>query len=210
VIIALGVAIAFASGVEPRRLVLLVAAIYLPVVAGALILLVAWRSRQTDGDRPAIFCEGVASELRAGASLRSALAAAATAGGTPMTATTPVTDMAARVGDMFPSLREELRLTVLNAGRSGSDAAPLFDEIGSLALARAEIRREVRTATAPARATALVLGGAPVVYLVNRAVSGSLESTLVTSPQRISAMVGLGLFMLGLTITLLIVWWAGR
>ncbi|HEY6635818.1 MAG TPA: hypothetical protein VI141_09440 [Acidimicrobiia bacterium] len=209
-IVALGVAIAFASGVEPRRLVLLISAIYLPVVAGALILLVVWRSRHADGDGPAVFCEGVASELRAGASLRTALAAAATAGGTPMSATMPLADLAARVGDMFPSLREELRLTILNAGRSGSDAAPLFDEIGSLALARAEIRREVRTATAPARATALVLGGAPVLYLANRAMSGSLESTLATSPQRISAMFGLGLFLLGLALTLLIVWRAGR
>jgi hypothetical protein len=104
--------------------------------------------------------------------------------------------VAAIVSEWFPVIGEELRLTVLTAARAGSGSAALFDEMGSLALAKSEIRREVRVATAPGRVTALVLLGAPLTYLF--------------SQQRTVALAGMGLFLTGLGAAGLVMWRAGR
>jgi len=118
--------------------------------------------------------------------------------------------VAAQVADAFPSIARELELTIVAAARAGSDAAGLFDEIGSLAIAQSEIRREIQVATAPGKATALVLLGAPLVYLVGQTASGRLGSHLASSQQRLVAMVGLGLFLLGLSVACLVLWRATR
>jgi hypothetical protein len=209
-IVPLLLAVAFGLGVDGRRLLLLAGATYLPAVTGAIVLLALWRRQAIDDDRPARFCEAVASESRAGASLRDALIAAARSVGFRLSESAPIEELATSAGDAFPSIGQEIRLTVLNAARAGTDVALLFDEVGSMSLASSEIRREVRTAMAPARATALVLCGAPLVYLAGRATSGTLASTLASSPQRLAALIGLGLFGLGLSITALIVWRAER
>jgi hypothetical protein len=204
------IAVAFGLGVDVRKLLLLAGAAYLPGLTGAVVLFAVWRRSAIDEDRPARFCEAVASESRAGSALRDALAGAARSVGAFLPESAPVAELASAAGAAFPTIREELNLTVLNAARSGSDVALLFDEVGAMSLARSEVRREVRTAMAPARATALVLCGAPVVYLVGRATSGTLSSTLASSPQRMASMIGLGLFGLGLCITVLIIWRAQR
>ena len=202
---------AYAAGVDMRRLTLLAGAVYLPEVVATLALIYWWRSRSVEDDRPVLFCESVASELRAGASLRGALTTAvAVVGNTSLSISSPLAEVAAQVSSEFPAIGEELELTVVNAGRSGSDVAGLFDEIGSLALAKTEIRREVRTATAPGRATAMVLVGAPLFYIVTQMGSGGLERMLASSQQRYVALVGLGLFLAGLVVTSLIVWRSGR
>ena len=214
-IVVVALAIAYAAGADPRRLALLAGAFYLPVVVAGLIVVHSLRARPDDSNRASLFCEGVASELRAGATLRDSLATAATSvGDTPMPIgnphTSPMTEVAARVAESFPAIAEELRLTVIAASRSGSDSAALFDEIGSLALAQAEIRREVRIATAPGRATALVLLGAPVAYLVSRLASGGVTGLIATAEQRIVALLGLGLFSLGLVVAGLVLWRGAR
>lgn len=214
-IVALGLASAFASGVDPRRLALLAGAIHLPVVVGVVIAVHWFKSRHEDSNEPALFCEGVASELRAGAALRDALATAATSVRSPSISVgdspgSSISEVAAQVAEAFPSIEEELRLTVMAAARSGSDAAALFDEIGSLAIAQSEIRREIRVAAAPARATALVLLGAPLVYLISQMGSAGLAAHLASSEQRVAALLGLGLFVLGLALACLTMWRATR
>lgn len=210
-IVAVTLAAALAAGVDPRRLALLAGAVYVPLVVAGLVALFVWKSRPEGDGHPALFCEGVASELRAGASLRSALTTAATSvGSRPLSAGSPLAEVAAQVADEFPTIGEELRLTVINAGRAGSDPAALFDEIGSLALAQSEIRREIRMATAPGRATALVLVGAPLFYVGSRLGSGGLDRLLASSQQRFMAVLGLGLFLLGLLSASWIVWRSGR
>lgn len=214
-IIALALAVAFALGVDARRLVLLAGAVYLPVIVGGLIAFYWFRARPDDSNGPALFCEAVASELRAGANLRDALATAATSvGGDAKSFDLPpgssMAEVATRVAETFPTIEEELRLVVIAASRSGSDAAALFDEIGSLSIAQTEVSREVRVATAPGRATALVLIGAPVVYLVSQAGSGGLSTLLVSSEQRVAAMAGFGLFAAGLAWASLVLWRASR
>lgn len=214
-IVALGLAAAFASGVDPRRLALLAGAIHLPIVVGVVIAVHWFKSRPEDSNEPALFCEGVASELRAGAALRDALATAATSVRSPSISVgdspgSSISEVAAQVAEAFPSIEEELRLTVMAAARSGSDAAALFDEIGSLAIAQSEIRREIRVAAAPARATAFVLLGAPLVYLISQMGSGGLAAHLASSEQRVAALLGLGLFVLGLALACLTLWRATR
>lgn len=207
--------VAFALGLDPRRLLILAGAIYFPLVVGALVVAHCYRTRSGESNRTSLFCEGVASELRAGATLRDALATAATSVGSSFLAVdssmgSPISEVAARVAEEFPAIGDELRLTVVAAARSGSDSAQLFDEIGSLAIAQAEIKREVRVATAPGRATALLLVAAPLLYLIYRVGSGGLAGYLASSEQRVVALLGLGLFLLGLAASGLVLWRAGR
>ncbi len=214
-IVAVGLAIGFAMGVEPRRLLLLAGACHLPLVLGVLIGLHWFRSRPDDTSRPSLFCLGVASELRAGASLRDALTMAANSVGIdPTTAGStsgsPIAEVAAQVADEFPAIGRELQLTVLAAARSGADSASLFDEIGSLAIAQSEIRREVSMATAPGRATVLLLVGAPILYLSTRLGSGGLSRLLESPEQRFASLVGLGLFLLGVLATVAVMWRSAR
>lgn len=214
-IVALALAVAFACGVDPRRLGLLAAAVYFPWAVGAVVVWIIWKARPDEDHRPSLFCEGVAAELRAGSTLRDALATAATSvGSTDSTVNHPhafpISEVAASVGKQFPAIAEELRLTVINAARSGSRAADLFDEIGSLAIAQSEIRREVRIATAPGRATAMLLVGAPAVYLAIQADSGGVSRMLESSQQRIVVMIGLALFFIGVVAAAVIVIRASR
>lgn len=214
-IIALVLAVTFATGVDARRLVLLGVAVHLPLVAAGLIALHWYRERADHSSDPALFCEGVASELRAGATLRDALTTSAVSVG----AITPsvgeagglsASEVAAEVAETMPSIAREIEHTVIAAGRSGSDAATLFDEIGSLAIAQAEIRREVKMATAPGVATALVLVGAPVVYLIGQLESGGLAEHVSSPQQRVVTLLGLGLFSIGLGLACLVLWRASR
>ena len=214
-IVVLMLAIAFGLGVDLRRLLVLAAAIYLPIAVSALIAVHWFRARPDAESSASLFCEGVASELRSGANLRDALTTAATSVGsepTPvdLTSAASIAEVAARVSGRFPEIADELELTIIAASRSGSDAASLFDEIGSLAIAQAEVRREIRVATAPGRATALVLVGAPVVYVLSRFSSGGLSRLLASSDQRVVAFIGLGLFLLGLATAALVLWSASR
>lgn len=214
-IVILTLALGYAAGVDVRRLALLAATVHLPVVVGVLIAIHWYRARPDHGFEPALFCEGVASELRAGASLRDAVvtAAASVSGVSPSTLATAgssMSEVAARLGEAMPSIARELEHTVVAAARSGSDAAALFDEIGSLAIAQTEIGREVRVATAPGRATALVLVGAPAFYLASQMGSGGLAEHLSTPEQRVVALVGLGLFLVGLGLSCLVLWRASR
>jgi Flp pilus assembly protein TadB len=204
-------AIALALGVDPVRVVLLAAAVYVPYLLAILVIFHLWKSRPEEDTRPALFCDSVASELRAGASLRSAVAvSAASVGARLRTIGSTLDAVAAQVAEEFPSIGQELGLTIATAGRTGADTASLFDEIGALALAQTEIRREVRTATAPGRATALVLIGAPVLYTASRFSSGGIDRLLATPYQRYAALLGFGLFAAGLVAVMLIVWRAGR
>lgn len=209
--VAVSLAIAFAAGVDPRRLALLAGAIYLPFAVAVLVAIHWYRARSDDGNRPALFCEGVSAELRAGATLRDAVATAASSVGCDrILVGSSLEDLSVTIAEDFPTIGEELRLTVITAARSGSDSAALFDEIGSLAIAQSEVAHEVRVATAPGRATALVLVGAPVLYVMSRVGSGGLTAHLASAEQRLVALLGLGLFVTGLMAASLVLWRASR
>jgi Flp pilus assembly protein TadB len=210
-IVAVVIAIGFAAGVEPRRLALLAGSIYLPFVVAGLVAIHWYRTRSDESSRPSLFCEGVSAELRAGATLRSALGTSAVSVGCePLPLDSSIDDISIRLAEYFPVVSDELRLTVLTAARTGSDSAALFDEIGSLALAQAEISHEVRVAIAPGRATALILVAAPVLYVGSRLGSEGLSAYVSSPEQRLVALIGLGLFVAGLMAASLVLWRAAQ
>lgn len=208
-------AVAFTQRVDPRRLLLLASAVFLPFFVGGLLVLWAWRARPREDNRAALFCEAVAAELRAGAGLRAAVSTAAGSIGIDVDplrreGEPSLGDLATTVAGELPAIERELSLTLAGATRSGSRAADLFDEIGSLALAQSEVRREVRMATAPGRATAMIFVGAPLTYLTLRAASGGLGGMLASSQQRSAAIIGLGLFLVGAAGALTVTWRSAR
>lgn len=214
-IVLLVLGVAYASGVDWRRLAVVGVAVYLPWLAAAMVGWITWKARSDYGNRPVLFCEGVSAELRAGSTLRHALLAAASSVGMRSHSvrdlrSLPLSEIAVALREEFPAIAEELRLTVLNAASSGSQVADLFEEIGSLAIAQNEIRREVHVAAAPGRATATLMVGAPLLYLIGRAESRGLGRMLETSHQRIVVVIGLGLFLTGAAVALIVVWRASR
>ena len=191
------------AGLDPIRALLLAGAVFAPVPWLALAGLVTWRSRPGVSAPAVSFCDSVAAELRAGSSLRTAIAASAGpagAGGLAEAAAgvAPYEELAAEARSAFPQIGPELELTIPALARTGSGGADLFDEIGSLALAEYEIGREVRIASAPARATAAVFVLAPTAYLVAQARSEGLAGLFTHPEQGLVAGVGLGLFTAGL------------
>lgn len=196
-------------GADPRRLGVLAASLLWPLTLVALIVLAFWSSKRDRASRSALFCESVASELRAGLPLRHALASAmSSVGGQPssLLAHAPLTEVGDAVAAEFEDIGIELGMTIDAAARSGGSSADLFDEIGSLAIASTEVEHEVRVATAPARATAFIFLAAPTAYLVARINAGSLTTLVATPAQRVAGVMGAGLFVAGLLAAGVVLW----
>ncbi|MEE9178622.1 MAG: hypothetical protein V3U46_09355 [Acidimicrobiia bacterium] len=205
----LALAVALAAGIDVRRVGLLAITLYLPVVVVGVAAISMWRARRDAEACSALFCEAVASELRAGSPLREALSAAGASVRGSYRAADPgssIDDIARALGDEFEDVGVELEMTIKTAARSGSRAADLFDEIGSVAIARSEISHEVRVGSSPARATAIVFVSVPVIYLVIRAQSGTLTGLLAVPEQRIAGVTGLLLFITGIVSAALLMW----
>ena len=149
------VAAAVAVGLEFRKMVLLAGVVLAPLAILGGLAVLYWRQRSVTESRAVMFCEGVASELRSGSPLGHALAAAAVPVEEPvldaLTPATPQAEAAHLVGEAFPEVGPELESTITAAFKSGSKSADLFDEIGSLAIAQAEVSREVRVARSEER-----------------------------------------------------------
>lgn len=207
---ALGLALLVVSGVDLRRVIVLGAAIHLPLVALALAGLASWKLKNDRTGRSALFCEGVASELRSGVTLRQALAESAQSVGVDLSPSwrweLTTDQLAGRLAEDFPDIASELAPVVRAAVRSGARSSDLFDEMGSLAIAKEEIGREVRVSTAPARATASVFLVAPVAYLLWQASGSGIYQLVSSSEQRVVAAVGLALFLAGLALAGRIMW----
>ena len=205
----LALAVALAAGIDVRRVGLLAITLYLPVLVVGIVAISMWRARGDAEARSALFCEAVASELRAGSPLREALSSAGASVRGSYRAADPgssIDEIARALGDEFEDVGVELEMTIKTAARSGSRAADLFDEIGSVAIARSEISHEVRVGSSPARATAIVFVSVPVIYLVIQAQSGTLTGLLAAPEQRIAGVTGLLLFITGIVSAALLMW----
>ena len=190
-------------GLDHRRAALLFLVLIAPVPVAGLLAIHAWRSRPQVSTRAAVFCEAVAGELRSGASLRYALERAAASVGAPILeemtgAGAPLAEIGRRAEVEFAEIGLELGAVIDRLSRLGSPAAPLFDEIGALALAQVEVAHEIATASAPARATAVVLLLVPLAAIGSVTMNGQLGGYLSTPPQRVSAVIGLSLVTLGI------------
>lgn len=201
-------AAAFAAGVDWRKLGLLAFAVVAPHLAAIAIAALVWRFRDRRGAGAAVFCEGVAAELRAGAVLRTALVVVARSVGVDLDEEAPIPVLAGEIAAAFPDVAQALELTVVVAHRAGSDTAALFDELAAMSVAQTETANEIQMATAPAKATAAVLLGSPVLYLVSQ--GGGIATRWADVPQRVAGTLGLSLFFLGVVGTGLTLRWAGR
>lgn len=187
-VIVLGLAAGLVLGAPVPALAALGLAVWQPVLA--LCGVAAWGALSLQHKRPgansaeAVYLYAVAGELRAGSSLRHALAAAA--GRASDLRLEPAIRMAAagqpldRVAALFePALPRLGALTasaVRTSGITGGRTADVFDALALLAKEEMELTRERRAATAQARLSAWIVAGIPVVYVVYAAVSGKLAA----------------------------------
>lgn len=193
------------GGVDHRRILILLAAIMTPLPLAALLAFHVWRSRPAVSTRTAVFCESVAGELRSGASLRLAVERAAASVGAPELASlahagAPLPQVALAARAEFQEIGVEVGVVIERLARLGSPAASLFEELAGVSLAQVEVAHEVSTATAPARATAAVLLMVPLVAIGAATSRGQIGGYLSTSAQRISAVIGLALVLLGMAV----------
>ena len=118
------------------------------------------------------FLAAVHAELRAGASLRWALADAAAAQDSPILA---ATRRLAAAGAPIQEVADVLRSLPVNGRRlataievvaiSGGRSANLFLRLADRAAADADLARQRRTLTTQARMSALVVGGMPILWM---------------------------------------------
>lgn len=203
------VAAGLTVGVDWRRLGLLVFALALPIPAAVLVGFHWWRARPDASMRAPRFCDAISTELRAGESFRAALQTAATSVEATEIAHlcqvgAPMANIAVAARSEFPGIGEELGALIARTAGTGVSPAALFDEMGNLALAQVEVAQEVATASAPAKATGTVLLIAPVAAIGATASRGGFDPYLAQSAQRAAALLGLGLMIAGLVVTVLI------
>jgi hypothetical protein len=199
----IAVALAIGVGVGWRRVALLAGALWVPIPLGLLVAGYCWLSRSRDLGGSALFCDAVSKELRAGRSVRQALGLAAES--VDAVALADLCDgpagldaisVAAR--SRFPDISGELEAVLRKSGGIGVAPALLFDELAVLALARSEVTHEISIASAPAKASALVLLLAPLGLLSFSIGGGGLAHLLSRPDQRGAALLGLALVVSGL------------
>lgn len=187
-LIAALLAAALAAGAHPAVIGLAAVALLEPrlVILGAVCLglYTVWDRRNTGGaDAEAAFLTALASELRAGASLRHALFEA--------TVRVPVglepAGRLARAGMPMDRIAPHLRAGLAHNGVtaaaalelsawSGARTATVFEGLAERASEAAELSREQRAATTQARLSAWVVGLAPLVFIALVLAGGGLGS----------------------------------
>jgi tight adherence protein B len=152
-------------------------------------------------DPEAVFLRAVGAELRAGASLRAAMVAAAQrASGLGLqrwarlaAAGHPMPELARRLGDQLPRLGVAVPAAVDLLARSGGAGAEVFEQLAAQVDQRRALEGEVAAATAQVRMSALVVAVAPVVVIGGLGARGTLLTLMESS-------VGLAIFVLGLVL----------
>lgn len=204
------VAWALGAGLDWRVIALLAASLIFPVWALAGIVVHIFVHRPGTSTRSAVFCQSVGRELRTGASLRAAIAGAARSVeandiGRSLESGSLLIDVIPELTAEFPEVGKEIGALVSSVAETGSAAAPLFQELGDLALARVEIAEEIRVATSPARASVAVLVGLPTLYIGYQLSNGAIGDLLGNPAQQGVALVGVGLSGAGLLVSVLLV-----
>jgi Flp pilus assembly protein TadB len=208
------------AGMDWRLASLLVTAILQPWLVAALLMgLVLVDTRRVKRQRGGCSEEahvllGVASELRSGQGIRSAIAEAGrrtsrldfrsvrrlVASGAPLER---ISDAVATAMPIHGALAAAaLRV----ADRTGGRVAEVFDSAAALALEEDELHQERRAATAAGRASAVIVVGIPVLVVLYRMLSGDLARNLSASP--ISAFLtifGVTLLSLGIVVMMVLI-----
>ncbi len=204
------VAWALSAGMDWRVVALLLASLIFPLWALAGLAIHVLANRPGTSTRSALFCQAVGRELRSGAPLRGAIAEAARS--VEAHAISGSLDSGSLLEDVIPDLRaefpeigQEIGALVAAIAETGSAAAPLFQELGDLALARVETTEDIRVATSPARASIAVLVGLPALYIGYQLSTGAIGDLLGDPAQQGVALVGIGLAGAGLLVSVLLV-----
>jgi hypothetical protein len=173
---------ALVAGVPWPMLAAVTAAWLMPWPSLALMALAAaasLRGRPGVSDREAAVMVGIAGELRAGQSLRGSIVAAATGESLASVrrlalAGVPMADVAELLAERVGGDRWMTRAVLTVADRTGGSTATAFEQLAAHSLAREQLRRERRSAAAPALLEALLVGGIPLALVISRLVRGEL------------------------------------
>ncbi len=166
--------------------------------------------RRYDVAAEATLLQGIAAELRSGSSLRHALSAASVREpDLPLAhavrlahAGLPLDQVAAALGRGLPKLGRLAASATRVAAATGGRMADAFEGLAALAYEEAALVRERRTAAAPARISAWIVGGIPVVYLLFAAATGRLDPLRSAgTPGVIMLVVGLAFLIAGAAVT---------
>lgn len=178
------IAAGLVTGMPAQVLLVVAVAWRWPVVAVPLVVAAMVRRRGRDGAGPAVRLVTVAAELRSGAGIRTALAAAVD---------DPDLARGLRRGRAWSELGAGLRSAFGPHGpavlaavgvlrRTGGSAARVFGELADEAIAEAELLGERRAAAAPVLAQGAVVGGVPLVVLAHGVVTGRLAEVAARGP----------------------------
>jgi Flp pilus assembly protein TadB len=178
-----------------------------------------FRDRRSRPGGETTFFNAMAAELRAGASLRVALGAAAARApdlglatvGRRAAAGQPAPAVAAELAHALPRNGRLAGAAFSLAAETGARAADVFETLAQRSANVDELDRERSTLTAQARMSALVVGGAPVALLVALIATGRAEALLEAGPVGWGiALVGGGLEFAGLAVVGFMLRRAGR
>jgi hypothetical protein len=201
------ISVAVAAGADLRRVGALGLLLHFPALTLALVGLAVVRTDRTPTGSTVDYCDAVSAELRAGSSLRQALSAAAVAIGDRRLGErvweSGVEELPVVVAAVFPDSAREMRAAIRSGLATGGPVAGVFDGLAAVAESAEEMRREVRVATAPARAASTLFLLAPTTYLALR--WDSLDRLFAAPEQRFAGLVGLALFLGGLLASLSLV-----
>ncbi len=209
---------ALTAGMDWRLAVLVATAILQPwlvaVLLAALVLVDARRMRRLRGgcSEEVHVLLGVASELRAGRGVRSAVAAAGQRSSRlhfqtvrRLVASGAALERISQAVAAAMPIHGALAAAALRvADRTGGRVAEVFESAAALALEEDELRQERRAATAQARTSAVVVVGIPVMVIVYRIFSGGLARSI--SASAISAFLTIsGMTLLGLGVAVMLI-----
>ena len=195
--------------------VALVVVLPLPLVlAAALVLLLSafWRREPATGaDWERVFLEGMVAELRGGATVRTAIGAAAhrvpelTASGWVRGAVAgrPLSEVALGMRREMVISGRAAAAALTFAADSGGASVGVFTSLAQQTDDVIELDRERRVASAQARLSAMVVSGAPLPILVWLASRGTLAELVGSAPGRLVLGAGIALEVAGIALTVL-------
>jgi Flp pilus assembly protein TadB len=205
VIVAVLLAAAIMVGTPWLVVVVLFAGAIAPLwtACGLLLLVVLTRgaprrSRATSTGDEVRFLAGVAAELRAGSSLRGAIASAAAKAERLelgravrlVRAGAPMPRVAATLGRRLPATGSLLAPAIELAASSGGRSAALFDRLALRAIDVQRADDELAVSSAQAIASAWVVGLLPVPVIAIGVLSGGLARVAAAGPLGVGAVVG--------------------
>lgn len=199
--LAAGLAAGLIGGMPPLVLGIIALAWSAPLPALVLVTGVAFigsRGRNPEPSSEAARIVALASELRGGATLRSALGTLSAPVARLSLAGRPVEELVAAIEDALPRHGQMVGAIALLADRLGGSVAVMFEELAVAALEVDELAREVRVATAPAYLQGAIVGGIPLLALIRLLASGGLGVLAASGPAGTAvAVAGVGLISLG-------------